>query len=155
MDNYTDICIKDSDWGYNYLQSIFLLPLLLIIIITMISHWSLNDSKSHVSMAFLSILADLNNAVVWMVSIRSLISKSSSPCSNPLVTVSIVTVYFIVYLIPKQGPSTYQSFYFLLVLLCGLRIDLLGRAFANGPGNRGSIPGQLIRKTQKYYLISP
>ena len=35
----------------------------------------------------LSILADLNNAVVWMISIRPVISKFSHPCTNPLVTV--------------------------------------------------------------------
>ena len=54
----------------------------------MVFHWSLSDSKSpQVSMTLLNILADLNNAVVWMVSTRYVISKSSSPCTNPLVTV--------------------------------------------------------------------
>ena len=53
----------------------------------MVFHWSLSDGKSQVSRTLLSILADLNNAVVWMVSTHSLISKSSSPCTNPLVTV--------------------------------------------------------------------
>ena len=47
------------------------------------SHWSLSDSKSiQVSSNLLGILADLNNAVVWMVSNRPLISNSSSPCIN-------------------------------------------------------------------------
>ena len=51
-------------------------------------HWSLSDSKSpQVSRTLLSILAVLKNAVVWMVSTRPLTSKSSSPFSNPLVTV--------------------------------------------------------------------
>ena len=54
----------------------------------MVCHWSLSDSKSpQVSKTLLSILAVLNNAVVWMVSTRPLTSKSSSPFSNPLVTV--------------------------------------------------------------------
>ena len=54
----------------------------------MVSHWSLSDSKSPlVSRTLFNILADLNNVVVWMVSIRTLISKSSSLCINPLVTV--------------------------------------------------------------------
>ena len=53
----------------------------------MVFHWSLSDSKSpKVSRPLLSILAVLNNAVVWMVSTRPPISKSSSPFSNPLVT---------------------------------------------------------------------
>ena len=54
----------------------------------MVFHWSLSDSKSpQVSWTLLSILAVLNNAVVWMVSTRPPTSKSSSPFSNPLVTV--------------------------------------------------------------------
>ena len=54
----------------------------------MIIHWSLSDSKSsQVSRTLLSILAVLNNVVVWMVSTRPPTSKSSSPFSNPLVTV--------------------------------------------------------------------
>ena len=59
----------------------------------MVSHWSLSDSKSpQISRNLLSILADLNNAVVWMVSTRHFISKSSSPCTNPLVTVPRVLI---------------------------------------------------------------
>ena len=54
----------------------------------MVFQWSLSDSKSpQVSRTLHSILAVLNNAVVWMVSTRSPTSKSSSPFSNPLVTV--------------------------------------------------------------------
>ena len=54
----------------------------------MVFHWSLSDSKSpQISRTLLSILAVLNNAVVWMVSTRPPTSKSSSPFSNPLVTV--------------------------------------------------------------------
>ena len=54
----------------------------------MIFHWSLSDSKTpQVSRTLLSILTDLNNAVVLMVSTRPLISKSPSLFINPLVTV--------------------------------------------------------------------
>ena len=54
----------------------------------MVFHWSLSDSKSlQVSKTSLSILADLNKVVVWMVSTRPIISKSSSSISNLLVTV--------------------------------------------------------------------
>ena len=54
----------------------------------MVFHWSLSDSKSpQVSRTLLSILAVLNNAVVWMVSTRLPTSNSSSPFSNLLVTV--------------------------------------------------------------------
>ena len=51
----------------------------------MIFYWNLSNSKSHqVSWTLLSILDDLYNAVVWMVSARPLISNSSSPLTNPL-----------------------------------------------------------------------
>ena len=54
----------------------------------MVFHWSLNDSKSsQVSRTLLGILADLENAVIWVVSTRPLISKFSSPFTNRLVTV--------------------------------------------------------------------
>ena len=54
----------------------------------MVFHWSLSDSKSpQVSRTLLSILAVLSTVIVWMVSTRPLISKSSSPFNNPLVTV--------------------------------------------------------------------
>ena len=46
----------------------------------MVFPWSLSDSKSYqVSKADLSILADLSNAVVWMVSTHPLIFESSFP----------------------------------------------------------------------------
>ena len=55
----------------------------------MVFSWSLSDSKSpQVSRILLSILAVLTNVVVWMVSIRPPTSKSSSPFSNPLITVA-------------------------------------------------------------------
>ena len=54
----------------------------------MVFHWCLSDHKSpQVSRTLLSILAVLNNIVVWTVSTRPPTSKSSSPFSNPLVTV--------------------------------------------------------------------
>ena len=48
----------------------------------MVFHWSSQVSRTHCS-----ILADLNNAVVWMVFTRPVISNSSSPYTNPLVFV--------------------------------------------------------------------
>ena len=54
----------------------------------MVFHWSLSECKSpQISRTLLSILAVLNNAVVWMVSTRLPTSNSSSPFSIPLVTV--------------------------------------------------------------------
>ena len=54
----------------------------------MVFHWILIDTKSpQVTRTLLSILAVLNNAVVWMVSTRLSISKFSRPFNNPFVTV--------------------------------------------------------------------
>ena len=74
----------------------------------MVFHWSLSDSKSpQVSRTLLSILAVLNNAVVWMVFTRPPISKSSSPFSNTLVSVpnAPITIGIIVI-------SMFHSFFF-------------------------------------------
>ena len=64
----------------------------------MIFHSSLSDSKfPQVSNILLSIMADLNYAVVWMVSSLFVICKFSSPSTNPLLTVAIaidITVIF-------------------------------------------------------------
>ena len=77
----------------------------------MVSHWSVSDNKSpQIFRTLLSILADLTNAVVWVVSTRPVISRSSSLCTNPLVTVPIapITIGIIVtfmlhrFLIPLQ-----------------------------------------------------
>ena len=55
----------------------------------MVSHWSLSDSKSpQVSRPLFSILAVLNNAVIWIVSTRPPNSKSSRPFNNPLLSVT-------------------------------------------------------------------
>ena len=54
----------------------------------MVFHWSLSDSKSpQVTGTLLSILAVLNDVIVWTVSTIPPISKSSRPFNNPLVTV--------------------------------------------------------------------
>ena len=83
----------------------------------MVSHKSLSDSKSpQVPRTLLSILADLNNAVVWMISICPHISKSFSPCTNPLVTVprAPITVNFIFHSF-FQFPSKVQVLIFLFI----------------------------------------
>ena len=54
----------------------------------MIFHWNLNDSKSSQFIRnLLSILADVNNSVVWKFSILSWISNPSGLSSKPFATV--------------------------------------------------------------------
>ena len=85
----------------------------------MVFHWSLSHSKSpQVSRTLLSILAVLNNAIVWMVSTRPPASKSSSPFSNPLVTVpntpitiGIIVTFMLHNFFNSLARSRYLSFF--------------------------------------------
>ena len=85
----------------------------------MVFHWSLIDSKSpQVSRTLLSILAVLNNAVVWMASTRPPASKSSSPLNNSLVTVpkapvtiGIITTFTFHSFFNSLAKSRYLSFF--------------------------------------------
>ena len=58
----------------------------------------------------------------------------------------------------ESHPST-QLFNLYLDLdfkfLYGFSVGLMSRVFANGPGDRGSIPGRVIQKTKKWYLMQP
>ena len=85
----------------------------------MIFHWSLSDSKSpQVSRTRLSILAD--NAVALMVSTCPLISKSSIFVTMLLKIVpSTLTAIGITVTFMFLSFSTFLSFYFRLLLLCG------------------------------------
>ena len=97
----------------------------------MIFYWSLSDSKSpQVSRTLLSILANLNIAVVWMVSTRPHISKSSGPFTKHLnivpsapittgITITFMSHKFS-FLVLWPGLCIYLSFRSLLILLCGL-----------------------------------
>ena len=87
----------------------------------MIFHRSLSNNRSpQVSRTLLSILTVLNNVVVWMVSTRPLIYKSSSPVDNRFVTLPkapitigiTVTFMFHIFL---QFPSKAQVLVFLFV----------------------------------------
>ena len=89
-------------------------------------HWILSDGKSlQVSRTLLSIQADLDYAVVWMVSILHRIFNSFSHSSKPfgsvlsaLITIGIPDIrMFHIFLILWQGLSI-CSFFSLLVLLC-------------------------------------
>ena len=82
-------------------------------------HWSLSDSKSpQVSRTLLSILAILNNALVWMVSTHPATSKSSSPFNNPLVsvpkapiTIGIIVTFMFHSFFNSLARSRYLSFF--------------------------------------------
>ena len=85
----------------------------------MVFHWSLSDSKfPQVYRTLLSIMAVLNNVVVWMVSTRPPTSKSSSPFSNPLVivpnapiTIGIIVTFMFHSFFNSLARSRYLSFF--------------------------------------------
>ena len=94
----------------------------------MVFHWILSVSKSlQLSRTLLSFLALLNNVVVWMVSTPPPTSKSSSPCSNYLITVQndqlqlvqLSSACSLAFSFPLNGRGTYHSFHILSVLFCG------------------------------------
>ena len=96
---FVDIYV--STWFTLFVSALTIIIIIIILLLENFSHqltlmvfyWSLSDSKSlQVSRTLLSILVNLNNIVVWMVSIRPLISKSSSPFNNPSVTVPRVPI---------------------------------------------------------------
>ena len=87
----TQSCLALYSFCANLLHSLIMWLIIIIIIISceffapIVFCRSFRDSKSpQVSRTLLSILTDLNNAAVWMVSVRRLISKSSNPFTKPL-----------------------------------------------------------------------
>ena len=61
--------------------------------------WSLNDRKSpQVSRTLLGIMVDLDNAIIWIISTFPLISKSTSPFTNPLEIIlsALITIHIII-----------------------------------------------------------
>ena len=85
----------------------------------MVFHWGLSDSKSpQVSKTLLSILAVLNDVVVWVVSTRPTTSKSSSPFSNPSIilpnapiTISIIVTCMLHSFFNSLARSRYLFFF--------------------------------------------
>ena len=105
----------------------YVFVLLLLLFLQSFSHTSLSDSNFfQVSRTFLSIIPDLNNAVVWMIYSHPFFFKSFSPFNNHSVTVptSIFTIgindtfIFHSFPIPLQGPGINPFFHFFSILLC-------------------------------------
>ena len=81
------------NWFWCFMYFYFLDKVLSNTIIILLIHRSPSDCMSpQVCRTLLSILADSTNAVVWRASTRPILSKSSNPRTNPLVTVSSVSV---------------------------------------------------------------
>ena len=84
-----------------------------------IKAYSISDNKSpQVSRTLLSILANLNNVVVWIVATCPLISISSSPYINPLVTapntpisIGITVIFKLHSFFSSLARSRYLSFF--------------------------------------------
>ena len=99
-----------------------------------VSHWGLSNSKSHqFSRTLLSIQADLNNAIVFMVTSRLLISKSSSPCTNLLVTLpnALITIGI-----------TCHSFFFSFQIRSRYYLSFLSVSPCGQPGRQSPLFGR-------------
>ena len=120
---------------------LFILLLFFIPALAMVIHWSFGVSKfPRVSKTLLCILADLNNAVVWVIPIRLPISYSFSPlskhssynqydpyCHVPQLSyfsskVQVLVAFFVFFDFPLSGPPggqnpLYNSFFFFFFLL--------------------------------------
>ena len=87
----------------------------------MVFRWRLSDNKSlQAFRTLLSILVDLNSAVVWIIFTCALISKSSGPCINPLLTVPNALITYgitITFLFHSFYSSPARSRYLSLFLL--------------------------------------
>ena len=92
----------------------------------MVFIWSLSGQKSP-QVSSIHILVDLNNAVVWMVTVRPLIFMSSSAFTNPLVTVSnapittdisVTFTFHFFFSILKHGSIIHISFHLPSYLSC-------------------------------------
>ena len=119
--------IQETVWAHVFMFYYYLiLEGFLHQLTLMVFHWNLSDSKyPQVSRTLLSILADLNNAVVWMVTTRPLISKSFSPLINSSVTVpkaSITIGINVTFMFPSffnnLAKSRYLSFFSLSFNFC-------------------------------------
>ena len=85
----------------------------------MVFHWGFSDSNSRqVSRTRPKILAVLSNAVVWIVSTRPLISKSSRPFNNPLfivpnapITIGTIVTFVFHSFFNSLARSRYLSFF--------------------------------------------
>ena len=79
----------------------------------MVFHWSLSDSKSpQVSRTLLSILADLNNAVVWMISAHPLFFKFPSKFQVFISLFAFLPFYSVFSQSGKVHYSTRSLFFF-------------------------------------------
>ena len=97
---HSSICRWFSTWVWVTANFIIIIPFR--VFHTSVSWWPffLGCEWQKVLSILLTILADLNNAVVKMVSTRPVISKSSSLCTNPSVTLPrapIVIITFMFY----------------------------------------------------------
>ena len=86
----------------------------------MVFHWSVSGSKfPQISRTFLSIVPDLNNVLVWMVTSRPPISNSSKPLDIVAITPVIIGTTVIIMFhsfISSLATSKYLSLFWLSLI---------------------------------------
>ena len=157
-----------SHFSRRILDIIIIIILLLIILLIcefftsslVVFHWSLSDRKSpQVSWTLLSILADLNYTVLWMVYTRPLFSKSSNPCTNPLMTVPsdpitsgiTVTFMFHIFSARKQGLDYYYYRRFCKNLDTGIILTFLIMCVVELAGKNSYLCNRFYEKFWFFY----
>ena len=126
------------------LSCCILLSLLLFIAVF---QWRLSDSKSpQVFRTLLSILAVLNNVVVWMVSTRPPTSKSSSSFRNPLVTVlnAPITIGIIV---------TFMFHSFFNSLARSKYLSLFSHSFSFNLWSAGTVKSTILQFLSFFFFV--
>ena len=119
----------------------------------MFVHWSLSNSDSpYISRTLLSILSDLNSAVVWVVFTLVLISNSSSPFTNLLSTVlsePIIIGITVTFIIHSFFSSLSRSWCLGLFSTASLFLLTIARS-----GRLAKVKGSIrISKSQRIFCI--
>ena len=92
-----------------------------------------------------------------LVSIEIFLSRSFSPhfllCVFQFICISYNSFNLYLSLYTHTQTHTHIYIYIYIYMYVHQSIDIMVRVFANDPGTQGSIPGQKLPNTQKWYLI--
>ena len=116
----------------------------------MVFPWSLSDIKSpHVSRTLLSIMGNLSNTVIWIVSTYPLISKSSSPFTNrlgivpsALITISVTLTFVLHNFFSSLVSSKYLLMFSFIIIIIIIIIHFFFEFFTPALADRFSLESE-------------
>ena len=112
----------------------------------MVFQWSLSDCQS--PQVSRNLQVDLNNAVVWMVTTRHLISKSFRPFINPLMTVPSVPITIGI-------TVTFKFHSFFSYLACSRYLSLSSLSFSFTQWSAGTAKSTIRQVLSLFFLTIP